>query len=279
VTDTAGKILKKLKEQQKEEGKLPLLLEFYQKLVQVQATAHKRLTPPAVTLNSEEIKARLAQGRPLAGFDELNIDWELVREVFSEIIDVFAVYPSLFGELPDSLKKSGAGRLLTAGVAKAWFNGVGLPSNLFKDIGETLLRTIIQATLQPFLAGYARAYQDSLKQTVLETWRRAYCPVCGGSPDMAYLEKEVGARWLVCSRCDTEWLFQRLQCPYCGTQQQDSLSFFADDSELYRLYVCEKCKGYLKTIDLRKAVGEVLLPLERLMTAEMDRQARERGYG
>ncbi len=278
MTDIAARILQKLSKQQSEEGELPLLLEFYQKLIQVQAAAQKRLTPPAVTLNGEEIKARLAQGRPLADFGELNLDWELVQEVFSQTVDVFAAYPSLFGELPDGLKKPGARRLLTVETVKAWFNSEGPSPDRLKDVSETLLRTIIQATLQPFLTGYARAYQDSLKQAVLEIWRRGYCPVCGGSPDLAYLEKEVGARWLVCSRCDTAWLFQRLQCPYCGTQQQDSLSYFTDATELYRLYVCEKCQRYLKTIDLRKAGDEVLLPLERLLTAEMDRQARERGY-
>ena len=278
MTDTAGKILKKLKEQQEEEGKLPLLLEFYQKLVQVQAAAQNRTPPPAAVLSSEEIKTRLAQGRQLAGFTELGLDWELVQKLFSEISGVFAAYPSLFGELPARLQKPGARRLLTAEAVKAWFNGAELPSILLKDIREPLLRTIIHATLQPFLAGYARAYQDYLKKDLLETWRRGDCPVCGGSPDMAFLEKEVGARWLVCSRCDTAWLYQRLQCPYCGTMEQESLSYFSDDAEIYRLYVCEKCKRYLKTIDLRKAGDEVLLPLERLLTAEMDRQARERGY-
>jgi FdhE protein len=278
VTDTASKILKKLKDQQKEEGKLPLLLEFYQKLVQVQAATQKHLTPPAVTLSSEEVKTRLVQGQPLAGDDLLKLDWEQARQLFTEVIAVFAGYPQLFGELPDSLKKTGAGLPFTADAVKAWFFGEELPSSLPNDINRALLRTIIQATLQPYLTAYARAYQDYLKKDLLENWRQGCCPVCGGSPDIAYLEKEVGARWLVCSRCDTEWIFQRLQCPYCGTLEQDSLSFITDDTELYRLYVCEKCKRYLKAIDLRKTDDEILLPLERLLTAEMDRQARERGY-
>ncbi len=278
MTNTASKILKKLKEQQQEEEKLPLLLEFYQKLVQVQAAAQKRLTPPAVTLSSEEVKTRLVQGQPLAGDDLLNLDWEQARQLFAEVSGVFTGYPQLFGELPDSLKKPGVGRMLTIDAAKAWLNGEELPSSLPEDISEALLRTIIQATLQPYLAACARAYQDYLKKDLLENWRRGYCPVCGGSPDIAYLEKEVGARWLVCSRCDTEWIYQRLQCPYCGTLEQDSLSFITDDTELYRLYVCEKCKRYLKAIDLRKTNDEILFPLERLLTAEMDRQARERGY-
>jgi FdhE protein len=279
VTDTASKILKKLKEQKKEEGELPLLLEFYQELVRLQDTARKRLTPPAATLDIDAIKARLVQGQPLVNDTGLDLDPEQVKRLFEEVIAVFAAYPQLFGELPDSLQKPGAGRLLTGEVVKKWFNGTELPRGLQENASQPLLQAIMLATLQPFLAGYARAYQEHLKPDLLETWRRGCCPVCGGGPDIAYLEKEVGARWLVCSRCDTEWLFQRLQCPFCGTVAQDALSYFADDTELYRLYVCEKCKRYLKAIDLRKTSDEILLPLERLYTSEMDRQARERGYG
>jgi formate dehydrogenase maturation protein FdhE len=48
--------------------------------------------------------------------------------------------------------------------------------------------------------------------------------------------------------------------------------------ELYRLHMCVRCKRYLKTIDLRKTDKQVLMPLESLLTAETDRQAREKGY-
>ena len=111
-----------------------------------------------------------------------------------------------------------------------------------------------------------------------ESWRRGYCPICGGSPDFSFLEKEEGARWLMCSRCDTQWLFQRLECPYCGTQDQTALAYFTDDKGLYRLYVCDKCKGYLKTVDLRQAESGINIDLERLLTSDIDIQAQESGY-
>jgi formate dehydrogenase maturation protein FdhE len=69
-----------------------------------------------------------------------------------------------------------------------------------------------------------------------------------------------------------------LECPYCRTQKQDALIFLTDEEELYRLYACEQCKCYLKAIDLRKAKTEILLPLERLYTIDIDAQAIERGY-
>ena len=137
------------------------------------------------------------------------------------------------------------------------------------------MENIIQAALKPFLINCSRSLIDFVEQ---EGWRRGYCPVCGGNPDFAFLAEEQGARWLVCSRCDTRWLFQRLKCPYCGTEDQYALSYFTDDSETYRLYVCDKCKHYLKAIDLRKSKAELVVPLERLFTLDMDKQAHEYGY-
>ncbi len=273
--DTASKILEKLKKQEKEEGKLPLLLEFYKKLLQIQSGVQQSQGTRMPALSHETIQKRLRSGRPLLRFSELNLDWSTVQGVFARVTATLARYPQLFGELPENLKKPGVGRLLTKKAAEAWFNGKEPPRKIQDGISENLLQVIIQATLHPFLAIYARVYIDSVEQ---ESWRRRYCPVCGGMPDLAFLEKEYGARWLVCSRCDSEWLFQRLECPYCGCQDQEKLSYYTDDEGMYRLYTCQNCQNYLKAIDLRKAGDEdILLPLQRLLTLDMDRQAREEG--
>ncbi|MFC2022451.1 formate dehydrogenase accessory protein FdhE, partial [Chloroflexota bacterium] len=254
----------------------PLILEFYGKLVEVQSKAQKRTGAPKSGLSNDALQKRTRRGLPLVSFDELTFDWSLVQEVFSEVIAVFASYPQLFGEIPDRLKTPQARRLLTKKAAKAWFNGKELPATILDGVSENLIQSIIHATLQPFLSIYAKALTGSINQ---ERWRRGYCPICGGSPDLAFLEKEVGTRWLLCSRCDTEWQHQRLMCPYCGNQEQSTLSFYTDEDELYRLYVCEQCRCYLKTVDLRKAKSEVPLQLERLYTLDIDMQAREYGYG
>ncbi len=157
-----------------------------------------------------------------------------------------------------------------------WFEGASLPSGIkASGANESFGEVIIAAALKPFLTSHREAVVSLVNQ---ELWRRRYCPVCGGSPDFAFLDRERGARWLVCSRCDAEWLFQRLECPYCGTQDQDALAHFADDKGLYRLYVCERCRHYLKAIDLRQTQAEVLLPLERLLTINIDTQAQQDGY-
>jgi FdhE protein len=160
---------------------------------------------------------------------------------------------------------------------KVWFGGSTVSSQvkIKKSEPNPIIGSILQATLYPWLTAYASELLPLIK---VELWRKQYCPVCGGSPDFAYLEKEKGERWLVCSRCDAQWPFYRLTCPYCTNQEHKDLAFFSDDKGLYRLYVCEKCHRYIKAIDLRKTSEETLLPLERVMTLDMDRQAIEQGY-
>ena len=273
--DTASKILNKLNKQEKEEGKLPLLLEFYKKLLQVQAKVRRSPGTRAPAMSREIIRKRLLNGQPLLRFSDLNLDWPAVQDTFARVAGVFARYPELLGDIPESLSQPGVGRLLTRKVAEAWFTGKGFPEKIKESVRENLLQVIIQATLNPYLVNCARSLIDSVEQ---EAWRRRYCPVCGGTPDFSYLEKEVGARWLVCSRCDSEWLFQRLECPYCGSKDQQALGFYTDDEGMYRLYTCQSCGNYLKAIDLRKTGDEeIFMPLQRLLTLDMDRQALKEG--
>ena len=130
--------------------------------------------------------------------------------------------------------------------------------------------------MRPFLAAASEALSPLV---VPELWRRHRCPICGGQPDLAFLEREAGARWLVCGRCDASWLFQRLQCPHCQNQDNHTLGYFtSEEGGAYRLYVCDRCKGYLKAVDLRRVPGEFAPAVERYLTAALDLQAREAGY-
>lgn len=269
-------IIRKLEEEARKEGVLPQLLEFYHRLLRIQSRVEQRIDITKPSLSNEAISERLEHGLPLISFDELALDWSLLQDVFNEVIVAFAEYPELFGGIPQSLRGPEPRPTLPREMVQAWFKGARLPSMIAGDeVNEYLLQAIIQATLRPFLTSQAKAWLALVNQ---ERWRRRYCPICGGRPDFAFLDKERGARWLLCSRCDTEWLFQRLECPYCGTKDQDALAYFADDDGLYRLYVCEQCHTYIKAIDLRRTESEVLLPLERIMTLDMDRQGQEKGY-
>jgi FdhE protein len=270
--DTGSKVLKKLAEREKREGDLPLLLRFYRDIVLLQDETRRRTSVPATGLDAGAIRERLRQGVPLLRLEDLEAHIESLQQLFGGVREIFRAYPGLFGELPDG---PAGGHRLNAEIVRAWFEGGPMPPAALDGADEATLQAMVHLTFKPLLAARAEALSSSIDS---ELWRRRYCPVCGGIPDMAYLDRERGARWLLCSRCDFTWLFHRLQCPHCGTEDHNALSFFTDEPGFYRLHVCERCKCYLKTIDLRKTDDEVILPLERLMTGDIDRKAREEGY-
>jgi len=269
-------IISFLEEKERKEGTLPELLKFYQQLLRVQSQVEKKLSSRLEpSLSREAINKRIDNGVPLISFNELAIDWQLLAATFDEIKIVFANHAGLFNFSSKRLAELEADALLTRQVLKPWFEKQKLPAKIPRNVDRKLLNSIIHATMKPLLTSHARKLIDSIDQ---ERWRRSYCPICGGSPDFASLDTERGSRWLLCSRCDTEWVFQRLQCPYCNTQDQNDLSYLTDDTGQYRLYTCERCHQYLKTIDLRQTEGQVILPIERFLTLDMDRQAIETGY-
>ncbi|MFH1031971.1 MAG: formate dehydrogenase accessory protein FdhE [Chloroflexota bacterium] len=268
--DSDNILIGRLNEEGRRRGLPSRFLEFYSRLLRIQLRTEQSIKLPKSELGKEEAKERNEGGLPLLKFDELALDKDLLQSTFAEVTALFADFPDLFGKIPGDIGE------IPIEAIRDWFEGAKLPATQTTGkVDEEILETIIHAALKPFLVSYARVLIKLVNQ---ESWRRQYCPICGGKPDFSFLDKERGSRWLICSRCDSEWLFQRLQCPYCGTQDQNVLSFFPDAEGLYRLYVCDKCHTYIKTIDSRKTESTLTPSLERVLTLDLDRQGREKGY-
>jgi hypothetical protein len=254
----------------------PLSIDTGIRLLRLSIEAQPRIGTPKPHLTRDAISSLLMQGKPILTFDDLGLDWSLLEGLFR------AAVPILIGESADSQENSKRLSQLTANtpllrqVARDYYNDTPLAATATEHcIDTSLMEACIGAALGPFLAAQSEALSELVAQ---ELWRRKSCPVCGGLADFAFLEKEQGVRWLTCSRCSMEWLFQRIQCPYCGTQKHESLAYRTNSQGLYRLYACEECHCYIKAIDLRKAGSDVLLPLERILTVDLDRQAKEANY-
>ena len=268
-----SKILERLGEWQQKEGSLPEILEFYRELLRIQVGARASIPSPQPRLTKTEIGVQVRKGIPLLKWDALSIDWSIFQDLFQAVAVTIGKHTNSASEGPREIAPDTS---FLQEATRAWYKGAPLsPWAEPHGIDEALLAAAINDTIRPFLTAWAEVLIGLVPQ---KQWRREYCPICGGKPDFAYLDKERGARWLLCSRCDSEWLFQRLQCPYCNTEDQKALAYFTDESELYRLYICKRCKCYLKAIDLRKTEAEILPRLERVLTVDMDRQGQEEGY-
>ena len=270
--DSNTKVLEWLRRRELRDGTLPPALKTYERLLVL--WSNWGFLGPQVRMTRDSANARLEKGVPLLTFQELDFDW-------ARFVDLYRDVASLLAACSPAVQENGQRDLalecslpLLKEAAGSWFSG-NTPTALPDEADTAILESAVQAAIKPLLA----RYRDALLPLVdMQGWRRTYCPVCGGQPYFSFLDREHGARWLVCSRCDAEWLFQRLQCPFCGNQDPNSLSYFTNDQALYRLYVCDDCGRYLKAIDLRKATDEAPLPIEYLLTTEMDRQAHEQGY-
>ena len=269
------KIISALKNLEKMEGPFSGLTGAYRELLHIQMEAKRTATVVELSPDKARVRDRFREGIPLLLFEDFHPDWNQVQAVSKQIIAWAAADADGSRETQEELKKIGSTPERLRAAAELWYRG-----HSFKAFAQVLdielLASVVGATLKPFLSVYSELLAFRVEQ---ESWRRNYCPVCGGAPDFSSL-KEGGARWLFCHRCDGEWLFSRIECPYCGTRNQESLAYFSSDEQasLYRLYVCEECHTYIKGIDSRVGGGEVLLPLERVCTLNLDREGQRKGY-
>jgi len=271
-------ILERLHLLEQKEGQLPDVMQYYRELLQIQSGVESRDVVKKPTIGKDLICGRLREGKPSLVFRDFRPDWVQVQAIFGQIIAWTAKDPANPTGERERLKTIGRNRFLLQEAARLWYEGHSLGDiAIAKGVDNVMLTSAIAATLKPFLRAYCSLLLPAVDQHL---WQKRHCPICGGKPDFAYLDKERGARWLICSRCDAEWLFLRLACPFCGTQEQDALSYLTDDagSHVYRLYVCDNCRSYIKAIDLRRTSSDVLLPFERIVTVDLDRLALIKGY-
>lgn len=229
---------------------------------------------------SDQVKAKWLQGIPVLTDLQPEVDTKLWYEVILNVVLACQKWQpgpqtlsketvSLIKELNDDDIIS-----LTNAVVK------NVPTKQAQwakklNISEDMMDFLAFNIAKPILSSYAAAV---IKQLDTEKWNKNYCPVCGNSPVMAKLTGKVGIRKLHCGQCETEWRFDRVGCPYCGNKDTAKLSFITpENNKQYRLYLCEECKSYLKTVDERQC-GEVDLFCEELATADFDRLAVSEGY-
>ncbi|OGO17127.1 MAG: hypothetical protein A2Z02_00940 [Chloroflexi bacterium RBG_16_48_7] len=276
--DINSRIFNRLLGWEQKQGSLPVFMQYFRELLTIQDEVNTEAVIPEFKLTSGLLSDRIREGTPLVLLEDFQPDWAQVQRTFKKIaISIAEEGNSPAGEY-ESLKNIGDNQGLLQAVFKKWYQQNKIAGiQEAENIDSALLISIVAAVFKPFLRAYSAQLMPLIDQ---EQWQRHYCPVCGGKPDFAYLDRERGARWLICSRCDTEWLFLRVGCPYCGTHNGDDLSYLTDEEGLlkYRLYICKQCTNYLKAIDLRHANSDILLPLERLTTLGIDQKAQEMGY-
>jgi formate dehydrogenase accessory protein FdhE len=224
----------------------------------------------AALVSSETVARRLVQSFPLLNLTAARDD--VAAEVEAAVAELARPpAPSPLVESGTALVELGRDDLLR--VVATWLDD----SSLVEPRAALWIRVAAGPVLELAAAG--------IESSSKEEWAGRACPACGDVPVCSVIVEESGAflqgspRYLVCGRCALWWGFARATCPSCGEDDSRLVnSYSADEWSWARIDVCDTCRGYIKTFDLR-AVGAVeVVPLvDDVVTLALDVWAHENG--
>lgn len=229
---------------------------------------------PDMTHQAERIQG----GFPLLTAEAMSVDTSLATSFLEGLLAVIGKASQYIGgELEHLVSVLGKGGLDLPLLFRACLErdrgkiaAASEACNLQAPLLEFALETVLMAALEPLAASFS---EDDFNG-----WQDGNCPVCGSRAGMGELVGEEGKRYLSCCTCFFKWPYKRLQCPYCGNDDAQSLSYFTADDGPTRVDVCRKCSRYLKTRDSRKGHADVPLEAEDLVTIHLDLIAGREGF-
>jgi FdhE protein len=253
-------------------------LDLLQRILDFQATLADRLEL-ALHVEPDVAREKWRVGRPLFAGESLPISAPLFREALADLRSVLSPGEPAQVALDHLLASS----YLTSSKVETLLGDLVADSDAsiqrLADATSTdpdILAFVLRTVLSPFFKKRAAPYQEWVETAA---WRRGVCPMCGSEPWMARLTHQEGRRILACSLCRTEWTFDRLRCPFCESDGQPLLRYFAvDDDAAHRVDCCDRCQRYVKTVDERVSGRLANLPVEDVITAHLDALAGELGY-
>lgn len=255
------------------------LLDFYEKLFLAQEASKERVAPQPIKVSEELLSTKKEQGFPIIGPGDFTIDLKeseaLLREICRLAVTANEALAAAGSRILDALDRSGLdARTFLSKIFsedKAYFEevseNIGVDEKMQVFFAYSSVRPSVLVCAQD-LAAYLRTDKP---------WEYGYCPVCGGQPVLSVLKKE-GERSLLCGFCSHQWHTKRLYCPFCGNRDHKKLHyFFSEEERAYRVDVCESCKKYLKTVDIREIQHPFYPQLEQVSTLHLDLLAQEQG--
>jgi FdhE protein len=276
IDEKDRRVLRALAKAREQHGELADLMDFYYDLYEVQFQAKSEAPEPEVR-DALAMRWRLEGGIPQLTFDQLRME----TDPFAQLVDRVAAILLRHNPGWQLARESWTAESLVAQaqeVFESWDTLTAPKSEVeaygHSEAGAEHPRALaVGFALAPYLQ---KASETVLPRLDLSLWAKSYCPICAGRPNFALLAEESGARSLICSRCTSQWPYSRLGCPFCATEERPF--YYPSEDGVHRLYVCQECKHYLKTVDLRKARRVVQPMVERLLTVGMDLAAHQEGY-
>jgi hypothetical protein len=248
-------------------------------LIELTRRIQGRLTTRVSPLPPAQVEARLKAGERLIDPAELPTDTPDLRLMFRQLTDVLRRYDMLETADYDQLQQLArdGGRFESA--ARDYYARTSRIADTAREgpsVGAlpAIADQVFSLALRPFLARSAEVWAT---RADLSLWDRASCPYCGAAPDLGVLSSD-GDRLLICSRCVAQWPFTRHECPFCGNSGPGALTSFASRDRQYRVEGCNRCRKYLKSVDVRAAGRPALPAVDAIATLPLDAAAIQQGY-
>lgn len=250
------------------------ILALYKEVVEVQWGVRRglRLSLPQVKEDGGE------RDKPLIGKEGFSVDVVAGESLFYDLCKVCSTSTrKMAEEVPRIAAAAKEGRielteLLSRHYDRDYITAVAQRGGI--DAG--VLSFLIGACVKPGIEMQAEKLRDRVD---LQGWLRGDCPLCGSPAQIAILRGEGGERYLQCALCALQWRMLRIACPYCDNRDAEMLSYLSPEGEdAYRVELCDRCRGYIKTVDARRLDYEPYLELEDIITIHLDILAIERGY-
>ena len=236
----------------------------------------------SVESDNDQIQQQLEKGEYLFAPERTKIKAAAAEKVFELLIEKFRIHLGEKTEEWDKIDQGckagdiGASELLDATLRHHWEVLQGWAQKYSIDIDA----------LQFFSIYLARPFREQAAKRLWEkdynkNWHQGYCPVCGHSAVLSCLTGEEQRRELWCCCCNTRWDFTRIGCAYCLNQEHDQLGYLTvEEFASNRIYVCDKCKRYLKAKVCTENANEQEWDYDReyFSTITLDPIALSEGY-
>ncbi|MEN6461590.1 MAG: formate dehydrogenase accessory protein FdhE [Syntrophomonas sp.] len=257
-------------------------VEFYKNLEtwqnQEQFKLQKLINPEKLNI----LQLLSNNNKPLIKLINVNIDPEQFKTLYKQLLDFIKVNRTESTEIIDKLYKAAIDldfNLLIRKILEDDYKYLAETATNINVPPEMFIFTL-DHTLRPFLRVYASPLADAISEETFQYWNFPnICPFCGAKSRLGRLRAGDGRRFMFCDRCFTEWETRALFCVHCGNDEVGTIRYLSIENDpAYQIYVCDKCKGYLKTYDERKKDGKVDLFITNVETVYLDMLAQENGY-
>ena len=240
------------------------ILEFLECILEYQNRVIEDLSDRDISIDLSSAEARIEKGKPALKLKDMDLRPYLpyLREILTKASDCGT----------ENIREGA--RFLLDQPEEEVLSLIGY--FLENQMADDVSRMIFTAWIQPIL--YSIADRISFNR---DQWLKNFCPVCGFKPSVSFImdsEEGEGVRFLRCSLCLTDWIYVRTKCVNCGNVEDDKMDYFVEKSmEYIQVQVCQKCKHYIKIVDLRKD-GLAVPDLEDVASVALDLWAEERDY-